>query len=210
MAEFNLGGLSPDEARQLMSMLQEQLAGEGDNDSLAVEGAEMGNPDAEQDQDLIRRMIAEAIGPISMKLDLLCEVVDDEIIGGVTQLAAQREKMAQIEALKTNYGEQFPEEMQSFYHDATDGQDLFDKLHEEISGRKSSTPDWSDEMEGPAVAELAGGLKEKMLKLRGPVAEAPVAVEVSKVETSPASNPRMDEVVKKIRQLKKSNVKTGY
>jgi hypothetical protein len=202
MSDFNVSGLTPEEKQQLISLLQE-------SDSPVEQGAEMGNPDAEQDESLIRAICTEMMDPLQQQIELLSQIVNDEIIGGVTQLYNQKQKMAEIERLKQEYGtdEYFPGDTQDFYKEATDGQDLFDKLYEDISGAKGEGSDWGPEQETPYVGGLASKLKEKMGKLRGTTEAPPVAVEVSKVET----NPKMDAVVSKIRALKQSGkMPKGY
>lgn len=211
MGDFNTSGLTPEEKQQLIALLQEEGSESPAQEQTEMMG-NMGNDDAGADEDLIRRIIAETVGPYMQKLDLLVEVVNDEIIGGVTQLVQQKEKMAEIERLKTSYGtnDYFPEETQSFYRDATDGADLFDKLYEEISGAKGEGSDWGEEKEVPMVRGLASGLKEKMMKLRGPVAEAPVAVKETTVESN---SPELERQLKRIKDMKRSgkaNVKLGY
>lgn len=211
---FDTSQLSPEEQSQLLQLLlssggESPTGGTMDN-PVPMEG-DSGNPDEAQDTLLIQRLISEAIGPLQEQVELLTQIVDDEIIGGVTTLYESQQKMSEIQRLQEQYGgdDMFNSDMQDFYKTATaggespDGLDLFDKLHEEISGAKSSTPDWSDGMEAPLVQSLHAGLKDKMGKLRGNAGAAPVAVETTKVEAEPVPS-KTDEVVKKIKDMKKT------
>ena len=201
---FDTSQLAPEEKDQLLQLLLSAQGGA--TEAPMEESMEAGNPDAAQDQTLIQQMIAEAIGPLREQIELLTQIVDDEIIGGVTTLYQSQQKMSEIQRLQEQYGndEMFGPDMQSFYKDATDGKDLFEMLHSDLSDAKSSTPDWSDDMEGPLIQKLHGGLKEKMLKLRGASAPAPVAVETTEVKAEPVASSKMDDVVKKIRDMKKA------
>ena len=218
MSDFNVSGLSPEEKQQLIAMLQQE-------DSPMEAGAEAGNPDAEQDESLIRAIIAETLGPISQKVDLLHELVVNGIIGGVEELAKQKELLAEYDRVKSSYssaddaddeGPGFNSGDVDFFKDtAPEGgtSDLFEALRDEIMKAKGGSPDWGDEQEVPLVKTLKGTLRGKLAKYRGAGTEeaAPVAAEVTKVEATPAEGaPGLDKVLKNIRSLKKSGVKTGY
>ena len=194
MADFNVSTLTPEEKQQLIAMLQAPDTGV-DAGSLDSEGA--GNPDAEQDESLIRAICAEMMAP-------LLDLVENVIIGGMEEAVKKKQQLVEVQQLREQFAEDFPDDTQKWYSDATDGLDLFDKLHEDVGGM-------APEEQGPKVKEIAGSLKEKMMKLKGisPEAAAPVVEEATKVESAPA-NPKLDRVMRNIDALKKSGKNVGY
>ena len=136
--------------------------------------------DEPQDMDLITQVLGEQLGPIvtvikqmldkiesiEEELNGLEKVVNEEIIGGITKLYNEKERMSGISSLSEKYGS-IMGPYKDFYSELTDGSDLYEKLYDELQEFKTSAPEADDAAVDAKVQELADLLKSKFEKIKG-------------------------------------------
>lgn len=168
----------------------------------------------EQDVELIKQVIGEALEPIiavvkqiidkqaaiDEEVDSLAKLVQEEIIGGIENLYKTKERLGGISNLSSKYGELFGP-YKDFYSELTDGSDIYEKLYDELDELKKSKEDWSDEDEGSEISKIAEMLKGKFEKIKG-MGSSPVAVEVE-VEKQPEETAE-EKLRNKIRKMKEN------
>lgn len=154
---------------------------------------EMMNPDEQADVELIKSVLSECLDPIvtviqqmldkmgmmDEEIDSLTKLVNEEIIGGITNLYKSKERMSGISSLSEKYGNLMGP-YKDFYSEMTDGSDIYEKLYDELEEFKSTAETADDAAVDAKVQELADMLKSKFDKVSsmGKKEEAPVAVEV--------------------------------
>jgi hypothetical protein len=177
----------------------------------------MGHSDEGQDVQLIRQVLAESIEPLVSvvqnildklagmddELDALGKVVNEEIIGGITNLYKSKERLSGISELSSKYGEVMGP-YKDFYSEMTDGSDIFEKLYDELEDFKASG-DTDDAAIDAKVRELSEMLKAKYEKIKGmgveekPTEEAPAAAIEIEIE-KPTDG--IEGVLEKVRGMK--------
>lgn len=154
-----------------------------------------------------QKMIAEALEPIvtviqqmlnkieamDEELDSLAKLVNEEIIGGITNLYNTKERLSKVSCLKEKFGPKM-DQYSDFYKEMTD-KDIYEGLYDEIEELKASAENLDDSAIDAKVDELSNILKAKMEKIKGFGVPA-VAASVEVVENGP------DKLVEKLRQMK--------
>ncbi len=168
----------------------------------------------EQDVELIKQVIREALEPIiavvkqiidkqamiDEEVDSLAKLVQEEIIGGIENLYKTKERLSGISNLSSKYGELFGP-YKDFYSELTDGSDIYEKLYDELDELKKGKEDWSDEDESSEISKIAEILKGKFEKIKGmgkPAVEVEVEVEKQPEETAE------EKLRNKIRKMKEN------
>ena len=145
----------------------------------------------------VLEMIIDKFEALEERVECLDKLVTEEIIGGITKLYNEKSRMGGISSMSEKYKDKF-DPYKDFYGEMTGGQDLYEKLFDEISEMKGSSPDWNDETEGSKVSELAEMIKSKFEKIKGMGAPVAASIEVSKVE------PENADGLDKIRKMRKN------
>lgn len=151
---------------------------------------------------VIKQMLNK-INCMDEEIDGLAKLVNEEIIGGITNLYNTKERMCGISSLSEKYGSLMGP-YKDFYSEMTDGKDVYEALYDELDEFKKSSEELDDSAVDSKVQELANLLKGKFEKVRGMSGPAiEVEVEVEKKE---------DEQVdpyQKVLQMKKRLGKRG-
>jgi len=171
--------ISPEIIEKLISAVKEQAGGSSGN-------AQVPHSDEQADEALIAQyveplvdvinILVDKVNSLDEELNKLSCVVMDEIIGGITKLYGEKEKISNISGLSSKYGEKFGP-YADFYKELS-GRDIYEGAYDELEERKQQTPDWNDEKELSTIEELANMLKGKFEKIKGPV-EAEIKIEKS-------------------------------
>lgn len=167
--------------------------------------------DVEQIQEMLEplvtvvKQILDKIAAMDEEIDGLSKLVNEEIIGGITNLYNTKERMGKISGLKEKYGPMM-DKYGDFYHEMTDN-DLYEALYDELEELKSKTEGLDDAAVDAKVQELADMLQAKMDKMKGYATPAnaeeanpATAVEVSIEKTTPVDDKA--ELVDKLRKMK--------
>lgn len=172
--------------------------------------------DEQADVELICRVLEEKLEPIVTvlkqmldkmaamddEIDGLEKLVNEEIIGGITNLYNTKERLSGISGLSSKYGELMGP-YKDFYSEMTDGADLYEKLYDELEEFKASAESVDDAAIDAKVQELASILKSKFEKVQGlgkPQME--VEIEVEKKPEAMEEKPSGDDLIEKIRKMK--------
>jgi len=140
-------------------------------------------------------LVMAKIEAIEEKVDGVCKTVYDEFIGGINDLAAEKQKADRIGGYKEKYGGLFGGPGIPEYLDAegVGGDKLYELLDEHIAKLKESSGDeFNEESEVQNIAKTIG---ERVSKITGKKPE----VEVEKVEAAPvveappAEEPKKEE-----------------
>jgi uncharacterized protein YukE len=173
------------------------------------------NPDEQADVELIKSVLSECLEPIiavvqqmldkigmmDEEIDSLSKLVNEELIGGITNLYKSKERMSGISSMSEKYGELMGP-YKDFYSEMTDGSDIYEKLYDELEEFKSTAETADDASVDAKVQELANMLKSKFEKVSGMgKKDEPVAVEVEVEKSEPEPNPQ-EEMLAKIRRMK--------
>lgn len=167
-------------------MKQAIAAYEGQNGSAPADHPDVAQDvatDAEQDRQFLEPIV-EALTLVIDELERLQEehkalkaLVEDEIIGGVTNLYNQSVRQSGISELKGKYGEMFGPYEESWKAMSEDpNADLYEKLYDLVDELKKG-PDYSDELEHNTMNEV-------LEKMKGSLKPA-VSVEVEKSVEAP-------------------------
>lgn len=145
--------------------------------------------------------ILDKITAMDDELDGLAKVVNEEILGGITNLYNTHERFSGISSLSEKYGSLMGP-YKDFYSELTNGKDIYEDLYEELEKFKKSAEEVDDSAVDSKVQELSNMLKAKFEKVRGMSIgeEKPVEVEVEIEKTAEA--PKADELIEKIRKMK--------
>lgn len=168
--------------------------------------------DESADIELIKSIIGEALDPVvtvikqmldkmgamDEEIDKLSQLVNEEILGGITNLYKTKERQGGISSLSEKYGSLMGP-YKDFYSEMTDGADLYEKLYDELDEFKASAEEVDDAAVDAKVAELAEILKNKFEKVKG-LSGPEVEVEV-KTEEEPKEEEKEDPFAK-IRAMK--------
>ena len=163
---------------------------------------------------VIQQML-DKIEAMDNEIDSLSKLVNEEIIGGITNLYNSKQRMSGISCLQEKYGK-IMGPYKDFYSDLTDGHDVYEELYDELDEVKKSAEDWNDEREASYVNSLIDELKSRLDKMNGHISAlksplslggeegsaTPEAVEISVSSTS--AKPELDtEALKnRLRQMK--------
>ena len=181
----------------------------------------MDHEDEGMDVELIKQVLSEALEPLiavvkqiinkqaamDEELDALSKLVNEEIIGGITNLYKTEERLHGISDLSTKYGEKFGP-YNDFYKELSNGADPMEKLYEELEERKSSKEDWKDEDEAGTVDELVKELASRFDRFKGIAAPKATEIEIE-VSSEPKEMSDADKLKDKIRKMKELNTKNG-
>ena len=186
---MDVSQLSPEEKDRLLTALIAKVGIDLPEQSGHGDAAQ----DAEQLAPIIKvlEMVIDKFEALEERVECLDKLVTEEIIGGITKLYNEKSRAGGISSMMDKYKDKF-DPYKDFYGEMTDGSDLYEKLFDEISEMKGSTPDWNDEVEGSKVGELAEVLKSKFEKVKGMGAPVAASIEVSKIE--PESADGLDKV----------------
>lgn len=127
---------------------------------------------------VIKQML-DKIGAMDEEIDGLAKLVNEEIIGGITNLYNTKERMSGISSLSEKYGSLMGP-YKDFYSEMTDGKDVYEALYDELDEFKKTAESVDDAQVDAKVAELANLLKGKFEKVRGmsgPQMEVEIEVE---------------------------------
>lgn len=149
---------------------------------------------------VIKQML-DKMGLMDEELDSLAKLVNEEIIGGITNLYNTKERLSGISGLSSKYGEMFSP-YKDFYSELTDGSDIYEKLYDELSEVKKGSESWSDDDEMNKIKEIAEMLKGKFDKIRGVPAATEIEVEVTKEMPEVEEKKEEDPLVERIRRMK--------
>lgn len=184
----------------------------------------MEHEDAGMDVELIKGILNETIEPLitvikeilnkqaamDEELDGLHKLVVEELIGGITDMYHQEERIKGIGSLSSKYGEKFSP-FGDFYKELSGGSDIMEKLYEELQERKSSKEDWSDSDEESTIEELLNELTSRHERIKGLTAPKATEVEVVVEKEEPKEEPKdeMEALREKVRKMKEMNAKNG-
>lgn len=152
--------------------------------------------DAAQDRQFLEPIV-EALTLVIDELEHLKEehaalkaLVQDEIIGGVTNLYNQSVRQSGISELKGKYGEMFGPYEESWKSMSEDpNSDLYEKLYDLVDELRKGS-DYSEELEHNTMNEV-------LEKMKGSLKPA-VSVEIEKTVEAPAEDP-----LAKIKEMKR-------
>lgn len=151
------------------------------------------------------KQILEKLSMMDEEIDSLTRLVNDEIIGGITNLYNKKSRLDGISSLGSKYGE-IMNPYKDFYSELTEGRDIFEALFDELEDYKKSSPDMNDEVIESKVKELAEALHQKMEKMKsfggsseGSISIAVESPEVKKIEEVGNGNSAIIEKVKKMK-----------
>lgn len=140
--------------------------------------------DAEDLRPIVEGLV-QAIQTLAGELDAvkgshgkLESLVVDDLIGGIHSMYKTNMRNGRIESLKSKYGDMLNPHFEALGHLVPEGTDHWGALHDMTEGM----PD--EELDGHIVG-LAGGLKEKLDKIRGAGA-MPAAAKVEETTVIPA------------------------
>jgi hypothetical protein len=110
------------------------------------------------------KQILDKMTAMDEELDSLSKLVNEEIIGGITNLYNSKQRMSGISSLSEKYGEKVSP-YKDFYGELSGGSDIFEALYNDLDEMKSQTADWSDEKEAARVEQLADELKSRLERM---------------------------------------------
>jgi hypothetical protein len=139
-------------------------------------------------------LVMAKIEAIEEKVDGVCKTVYEEFIGGINDLASEKQRADRIGGYKEKYGGLFGGPGIPEYLDAegVGGDKLYELLDEHISKLKESSGEgFNEESEVQNIAKTIG---ERVSKITGKKPEVEVAkVEEAPVEAPPAEEPKKEE-----------------
>ena len=146
----------------------------------------------------VMQQMLDKIALMDEELDSLTKLVNEEIIGGITNLYNSKCRLSGISELQAKYGELMGP-YKDFYSELTDGSDIYEKLYDELEEFKSSAEDIDDAAVDAKIRELADILKSKFDKIKG-LDHGVVAVKVSEVKEPEVSD--TDKLLQKVKAMK--------
>lgn len=165
----------------------------------------------------VMKQMLDKIAAMDEEIDALSKLVNEEIIGGITNLYNSKQRMSGVGCLQEKYGKLMGP-YKDFYSDLTNGHDMYEELYDELDEVKKSAEDWNDEREAEYVSSLVDELKSRLDKMNGHVSalktsslesgsigdgeKKPAAVEISVSKMSGAPSLDTDALKEKIRQMK--------
>lgn len=165
----------------------------------------------------VMKQMLDKMAAMDEEIDALSKLVNEEIIGGITNLYNSKQRISGVSSLQEKYGKLMGP-YKDFYSDLTDGHDVYEELYDDLDEVKKSTEDWSDEREAEYVNSLIDQLKSRLEKMNGHISvlkapssdesgsiedvAKPTAVEISVSKTSAAPSLDTDALKEKIRQMK--------
>jgi len=158
---------------------------------------------------VIKQML-DKMAAMDEEIDALTKLVNEEIIGGITNLYNSKQRMSGISSMSEKYGEMVSP-YKDFYGELSGGKDIFEELYNDLDEMKSKSEDWSDEKEAARVQQLADELKgrlERMAKIGSSVlggsseesGEPAGSVEIE--VATPKDEKGSSDLVDKIRRMK--------
>ena len=167
--------------------------------------------DASQDREMLQAIVS-ALEVVIDELENLkaCHedlerIVKEEIIGGVTKLYHESERLDGISGIKSKYGNelsQYEEVFRALNDDPN--ADIYSKLYDKLQELKSGEG-YDESQEGTYVQDLIGRLKS--------AAPAPAAPSIEVAVEKPVEEPPVDEqeaLVTKLKAMKSKARGTGY
>ena len=161
----------------------------------------------------VMQNMLDKMAAMDEEIDALSKLVNEEIIGGITNLYNSKQRMSGISSLQEKYGSLMGP-YKDFYADLTDGHDIFEELYDDLDDLKKQTPEWSDESEASRVNALVDELKARLDKMNahakvlgGPAeasegGEKPATIALSVEKTSAGQGMDADALKEKIRRMK--------
>jgi hypothetical protein len=137
-------------------------------------------------------LVMAKLEAIQEKVDGVCKTVYEDFIGGINDLASEKQKADRIGGYKEKYGQLFGGPGIPEYLDAegVGGDKLYELLDEHISKLKESEG-FNEEGEVQNIAKTIG---ERVSKITGKKPEVEVEkVEAAPVESPPAEEPKKEE-----------------
>ena len=154
------------------------------------------------------KQILDKMASMDEEIDALKKLVNEEIIGGITNLYNSKQRMSGISSMSEKYGE-IVSPYKDFYGELSGGRDIFEELYNDLDEMKSKSEDWSDEKEAARVQQLADELKgrlERMAKIGtsvlGGSSEAMPETSVELAVETPKEEKGSSDLVDKIRRMK--------
>lgn len=136
----------------------------------------------------------DKIAAMDDEIDATAKLVNDDLIGGITNLYNTRKRQSGIEEMSSKYGPMMGP-YKDFYSEISNGADIYEKLYDELEEFKQSAEGIDDAAVDAEVQRLADILKSKFEKIKGlggqPEA-APLAVEVEVASGEPAEEKAED------------------
>jgi len=158
------------------------------------------------------KQILDKMAAMDEEISALGKLVNEEIIGGITNLYNSKQRSAGIDGLQEKYGPVMGQ-YKDFYQDLKQDGDIYGDLYDDLDELKASSADWNDEAEASRVNELADMLKQKLESMKGHIGgmseqgspdSGAVSIEVGVAK--PGEDASANSLIEKIRQMKK---KTG-
>jgi len=172
---------------------------------------DMNHSDEEQDEGMLEpiktvlKQMLDKIAAMDEEIDALTKLVNEEIIGGITNLYNSKQRMTGISSLSEKYGESMSP-YKDFYGELSGGKDLFEELYNDLDEMKQKTEDWDDTKEAARVQQLADDLKARLERMTsmgsklmgGGEPEKSVEIEVE----TPKEGKGSSDLVDKIKRMK--------
>ena len=173
--------------------------------------------DAEQDFGQLQPIITviqqmlDKMAAMDEEIDSLTKLVNEEIIGGITNLYNSKQRVSGISSLSEKYGDKMGQ-YKDFYSDLTGGADIYESLYDELDELKKDSEDWGDEKEAARIDELVNELKSRLERMKSHTVgmgegAAPVGEVSIEVETAAPAEEKseMEALTEKIRNMKKKS-----
>lgn len=146
---------------------------------------------------VIKQML-DKMAAMDEEIDSLTKLVNEEIIGGITNLYNSKQRMSGISSLSEKYGDKMGP-YKDFYSELTDGKDIYTELYDELDNLKNESEDWSDDVEAQRVSALADELKSRLERMKSHTGSAAEIVVETKSEPVKSDQ---DILIEKIRRMK--------
>ena len=150
----------------------------------------------------VMQQMLDKIAAMDDELDALNKLVNEEIIGGITNLYNSKQRLSGISDLQAKYGELMGQ-YKDFYSEMTDGSDIYEKLYDELEEYKAGSDGADDAAIESRVKELSDILKAKFDKIKGLGNEdhGVVAVEVTHPVVDDGKS-NTDKILEKVKAMK--------
>ena len=162
-------------------------------------GGTVGGGTVEGVQEALEQFAA-ILTALAERVQALEKIVMDDIIGGINEVAGERQKMRRIDGIRGKYGEMFSP-IESVIPELWPNDDLWSILDEQLEEARAAAGDtWTDEQGDKRVKEIFDMLNGKISKIRGPAKiEAEI---VAAPEGKPVASE--DNLKEKIKRMKRS------
>ena len=154
------------------------------------------------------KQILDKMAAMDEEIDALTKLVNEEIIGGITNLYNSKQRMSGISSMSEKYGEMVSP-YKDFYGELSGGRDIFEELYNDLDEMKSKSEDWSDEKEAARVQQLADELKSRLErmssignKVLGGSSDALPDASVQIAVATPEEGKGSSDLVDKIKRMK--------